>query len=175
MDLKETGLAYSIAVLSSCSIALGLSKTISSPFIKKFIPFIAVASAGSLNVGLMRWKEMKDGIELLDPDTKEKLGVKSPKAGSLAVGQVALSRIATSFPCLTIPPLILTKFIKLSPFKYQFVHLSLITLCLMTALPCSIALFPQYGQLKVNDLELNVQEKVKKITSKEFVIYNKGL
>lgn len=27
----------------------------------KFVPFVAVASAGCVNIGLMRWKEIRDG------------------------------------------------------------------------------------------------------------------
>ena len=45
-----------------------------------------------------------DGIDV--KDEKGQVVGKSPKAGFIAISQVALSRVATAFPALTIPPLI---------------------------------------------------------------------
>lgn len=61
--------AYVAATVASCSIAVGLSQLVPrlrvSPSAKallgKLVPFAAVASAGCVNIGLMRWKEMRDG------------------------------------------------------------------------------------------------------------------
>ncbi|CAG8500940.1 2738_t:CDS:2 [Scutellospora calospora] len=49
----------------------------------------------------------RNGIDVYDADGNN-LG-KSQKAGANAVGQVAISRILTNFPVLTIPPLILSQ------------------------------------------------------------------
>lgn len=83
----------------------------------RFVPFVAVASAGFVNIALMRWKEIKDGIDVFPPpmpkvesiqgqgsgrlegsseeDDAKSLG-KSSKAGAVAVGQTAASRILTN-------------------------------------------------------------------------------
>lgn len=61
--------AYAAATVASCSIAVGLSQLVPrlrvSPaarsLLGKLVPFAAVASAGCVNIGLMRWKEMRDG------------------------------------------------------------------------------------------------------------------
>jgi hypothetical protein len=62
--------AYLTATLASCTIAVGLSSLVprlkfiapaSRALLGRFVPFAAVASAGCVNIGLMRWKEIRDG------------------------------------------------------------------------------------------------------------------
>lgn len=106
MSNWETGVAYTSAVAASVTVAVGLSRVVTSPLLSRMVPFAAVAAAGSLNVFLMRRKEMTDGIAVLDSEG-HKIG-KSAAAGQLAVAQVALSRVATSLPCLTLPPLVMS-------------------------------------------------------------------
>lgn len=68
----STTAAYAAATVASCSIAVGLSQLVPrlrvSPaarsLLGKLVPFAAVASAGCVNIGLMRWKEMRDGERL---------------------------------------------------------------------------------------------------------------
>src|SRR5436309_9017424 len=105
--------SYILAVSASCSVALGLNAVVPhltrvSPSTKlilsRLIPFAAVASAGALNVFLMRGEEIRRGIDtyrVMDEDEKlacekegdgiESLG-KSKKAAMLAVGETAISR-----------------------------------------------------------------------------------
>ena len=102
--------AYAAATVASCSIAVGLSQLVPrlrvSPsaraLLSKLVPFAAVASAGCVNIGLMRWKEMRDGISVYAPSdpvtgrpSAEVLG-KSSIAGTYAVGQTAASRVLTN-------------------------------------------------------------------------------
>ena len=70
MSNTEIASAYVSATLASCSIAVGLNSIVPrlkgvSPgtraLLAKFVPFAAVASAGVVNIGLMRWKEIRDG------------------------------------------------------------------------------------------------------------------
>ena len=110
LDMNETLVAYSLAVGSSCSLALGLNRVVSRwGFVRvlPFVPFVAVATAGVLNVGLMRIKELRDGISVFD-ERGDEVG-KSTVAGWTAVSQVALSRVASAFPALTLPPLIMAQ------------------------------------------------------------------
>ncbi|MCJ1336638.1 hypothetical protein MMC09_001916 [Bachmanniomyces sp. S44760] len=78
--------SYFLAVSASCSVALGLNALVPrlrniSPgtrtILTRLVPFAAVASAGALNVFLMRSEEIKRGIDIypvisLDADEQEK-------------------------------------------------------------------------------------------------------
>jgi hypothetical protein len=103
------GQAYVGATTTSVGLAVGLNSIVPrlkrlSPSAKgllgRFVPFVAVASAGVINVSLMRWKEIREGTEIYPPSSPENpkpdsLG-KSPTAGALAVGQTAASRVLTN-------------------------------------------------------------------------------
>ena len=170
---------------TSCAIAVGLNQAVPrlnlSPSFKslcmKLVPFTAVAAAGTVNVFLMRGKEIRDGIDVFTKDG-DKVG-KSKKAGVSAVSQVAISRVLTNAPVLIIPPLLLgriqkTEFIKARPHwvtpinfgklyieKRRILSLTfflkkkkgLIELKLMTALPAAIAVFPQTGELETSSMK----------------------
>lgn len=106
MSPHEIGIAYASATSTSVGLAVGLNSIVPrlrslSPSAKgllsRFVPFVAVASAGCVNVGLMRWKEIKDGNDIFPPATPEdpnpkSLG-KSTRAGFAAVSQTAASRV----------------------------------------------------------------------------------
>jgi tricarboxylate carrier len=184
VSISETIAAYVTAVVSSVSVAVGLNSFVSktsllSPSVRllasRFVPFVAVASAGSLNVILMRRNELVNGIQIID-DKNNPVGF-SQIAGYQAIFQVVLSRIAISLPCLTIPPLVMSQLEKTRLFKGVHgpkllfaTNLFLIGATLTTALPVAIALFPQYGKLEPEQVE----EKFRTLGSKYF-IYNKGL
>jgi len=122
--------SYFLAVSASCSVALGLNAIVPrlkrlSPstrtVLTRLVPFAAVASAGALNVFLMRGEEIRRGIDvfpvLSDEEKAQKdrggsevqsLG-KSKKAATLAVGETALSRVLNATPIMVLPPLILVR------------------------------------------------------------------
>src|SRR3569833_1571402 len=90
----------------------------------RLVPFAAVASAGALNVILMRGEEMRTGIDVFpvrSETDKQKLAAegrsesevaslgKSKKAATLAVGETALSRVLKNTPIIVIPPLVLVR------------------------------------------------------------------
>lgn len=122
--------SYLLAVSASCSVALGLNAVVPrlkrlSPTAKttltRLVPFAAVASAGALNVFLMRGEEIRQGIDIFptlseeEKAQREKSGTevqslgKSKKAATLAVGETALSRVLNSTPIMVLPPLILVR------------------------------------------------------------------
>ncbi|KAI9250651.1 Tricarboxylate/iron carrier [Helicostylum pulchrum] len=187
MSVKETAIAYVSAVTTSCAIAVGLNQSVPrlkvSPNIKslcmKLVPFTAVAAAGTVNVFMMRGKEVRDGINVFTEDGEE-VG-KSKQAGLSAVSQVAISRMLTNAPVLILPPILLgrlekTEFIKARPKLIVPLNFGLIALCLMTALPAAIAVFPQIGELQTESMEKEFQglsdRHGKPITK---LYYNKGL
>jgi len=122
--------SYFTAVTASCGVALGLNALVPrlkslSPNAKmvvgRLVPFAAVASAGVLNVFLMRGEEIRQGIDVFPVLTeyeKEKvesgeleyksLG-RSKKAAILAVGETAISRVLNATPIMVLPPLVLVR------------------------------------------------------------------
>ncbi|KAI0402669.1 sideroflexin-5 [Xylaria palmicola] len=186
---KSTPLSYSklaqsyfLAVGASCSVAVGLNSLVPrlkrvSPSTKlilgRLVPFAAVASAGFLNVFLMRGEEMRVGIDVypvLSAADKEKLAAegraesdvpslgKSRKAATLAVGETALSRVLNSSPIMVVPPLILvrlqrTQWLRRNPRLTIPVNLGLILGMSYIALPLALAAFPQRQKISAASLE----------------------
>ncbi|GAA5848814.1 hypothetical protein JCM8547_006352 [Rhodosporidiobolus lusitaniae] len=191
MSTIEIATAYAAAVAASCSIAVGLSQLVPrlrvSPLAKallgKLVPFAAVASAGCVNIGLMRWKEMRDGISVYAPSdpatgrpSQEKLG-ESSIAGTYAVGQTAASRVLTNIPTLILPPLIITLLERRGAFSgpngkrlSTVTNLGLIGLSLLVFLPPAIAYFPSRASIDPKKLEKRFHE-----VPYEQVEFNKGL
>jgi len=117
-------------VTASCGVALGLNALVPrlkslSPNAKmlagRLVPFAAVASAGVLNVFLMRGEEIRQGIDVFPVLTEaerhkvetgemevKSLG-RSKKAATLAVGETAISRVLNATPVMALPPLLLVR------------------------------------------------------------------
>ncbi|MCJ1250762.1 hypothetical protein MMC30_007990 [Trapelia coarctata] len=171
--------SYLLAVSASCSVALGLNALVPrlkniSPSTKliltRLVPFAAVASAGALNVFLMRGEEIRQGIDVypvlgeeeklqreIEGGEVKSLG-KSKKAATLAVGETALSRVLNATPIMILPPLILvrlqrTEWLKLRPRLVLPVNLGLILTTSIFALPLALAAFPQRQEVQAQTLE----------------------
>jgi tricarboxylate carrier len=175
--------SYLFAVSASCSVALGLNSLVPrlknlSPgtrtVLGRLVPFAAVASAGALNVFLMRGEEIRRGIDVYpiigrkeqddDSETPKSLG-KSKHAAILAVGETALSRVVNATPIMVIPPLILVRLQKSEWLKHRPrmvlpINLGLILITSLCALPLALAVFPQRQVIKASALEQEFQEKV---------------
>ncbi|KAK2813872.1 hypothetical protein FQN50_000273 [Emmonsiellopsis sp. PD_5] len=171
--------SYLMAVSASCSVALGLNAVV--PRLKKvspntklilgrLVPFAAVATAGALNVFLMRGEEIRQGIDVypvLTDEEKAKRQIeggeieslgKSKKAATLAVGETAVSRVLNATPVMAIPPLILVKlqktdWLKARPRLVLPVNLGLILTTSVFALPFALAAFPQRQAVSAKSLE----------------------
>ncbi|KAI8903337.1 Tricarboxylate/iron carrier [Gorgonomyces haynaldii] len=186
MSMNETMLAYTAAVGSSCTIAVGLSQWLQRAkvsqsmrsILSRVVPFTAVAAAGTLNVFLMRRKELVDGIQVQD-QYGQTIGA-SKIAGQSAISQVAISRIVTAAPALFVPGLILSRlengFLKRHPRLTMPLNLLTVTGSLLVALPCAIALFPQKASMKVEKLEPEFQKmRDSKGNPLQSVYFNRGL
>ncbi|KAH8902575.1 Tricarboxylate/iron carrier [Coniochaeta sp. PMI_546] len=186
---KSTPLSYSkiaqsyvLAVTASCSVAVGLNSLVPrlkriSPstrlILGRLVPFAAVASAGFLNVFLMRGEEMRTGIDVfpvLSEADKARLAAegraegdvpslgKSRKAATIAVAETAVSRVLNSSPIMVIPPLVLvrlqrTEWLKRNPRLTTPVNLGLILVTSYVALPLALAAFPQRQRVSADILE----------------------
>lgn len=177
--------SYLAAVSASCTVALGLNAIVPrlkrlSPNAKmilgRLVPFAAVASAGVLNVFLMRGEEIRRGIDVFPVQTDEEkaqrertgkevesLG-KSRKAATLAVGETAISRVLNATPIMVIPPLILvrlqkTDWLKQRPRMTLPINLGLILTTSIFALPLALAAFPQKQSVSATTLEEEFHNK----------------
>ena len=177
--------SYFTAVGASCTVAVGLKSLV--PRLKKLspgaktilgrlVPFAAVASAGVVNVFLMRGEEIRQGINVFPSESEaarekretgneslEPLG-KSRKAATLAVGETAISRVLNATPIMVIPPLILvrlqeTQWLKAGPRMVLPVNLGLILTTSLFALPLALAAFPQRQAVKASSLEEEFRDK----------------
>jgi sideroflexin-5 len=127
----------------------------------------------------MRQKELSEGITVTD-----KYGVPlgtSSKAGWTAVSQTAVSRAVSAFPVMFVPGLIMsrlerTSWLRSNPRLGVPMNLLTVSACLMSALPPSIALFPQMATMDVMDLEDKFKNmKDSKGDALERVQFNRGL
>ncbi|KAI7483585.1 sideroflexin-5 [Hortaea werneckii] len=171
--------SYFMAVGASCGVAVGLNSIVPrlkslSPAARttlgRLIPFAAVASAGVLNVFLMRGEEIRQGINVYPTETEaqrkkreeadqqlEPIG-KSKKAATLAVGETAVSRVLNATPIMVLPPLILVRlqqkdWLKQRPRLVLPLNLGLIFATSIFALPLALAAFPQRQAVSAKSLE----------------------
>ncbi|SPQ97473.1 Sidoreflexin [Plasmodiophora brassicae] len=182
MSNEQIMKAYAAAVGASCGISVGLNQiaqVANLRLLKQFTPFVAVASAGVLNVTLMRYNELQEGIEIKDEEGR--IVGKSKQAGRAALTQVALTRVALPAPILVLPPIIINllnkaKMMPASKRARLVVEVGIVTACLAAAVPLAIGLFPQTGAIRAQDVEPEFQglkdSKGRPVTSFSF---NKGL
>ena len=193
--------SYAMAVSASCGVAVGLNKIVprlkslapsTRTVLTRLVPFAAVASAGALNVFLMRSEEIRTGIDvfpvLSDADKAalakegkseadvESLG-RSRKAATLAVSETALSRVLNSSPIMVIPPLVLvrlqrTQWLKNRPRLTTPINLGLILATSFVALPFALAAFPQKQSIKADSLEKEFHGKG---GEDGLVVFNRGI
>ncbi|KAI9880249.1 MAG: hypothetical protein M1830_004594 [Pleopsidium flavum] len=190
--------SYFLAVSASCSVALGLNALVPrlnrlSPnartLLTRLVPFAAVASAGALNVFLMRGEEIRQGIDVFpvlskeEKSQKEKDGGevqslgKSKMAATLAVGETALSRVLNATPIMVLPPLILvklqqTEWLRRRPRMTLPINLGLILTTSIFALPLALAAFPQRQAVDARTLEKDFWNRGGKDEKVEF---NRGI
>ncbi|KAL6705636.1 Sideroflexin FSF1 [Coniothyrium glycines] len=190
--------SYFTAVTASCGVALGLNALV--PRLKglspnaqviagRLVPFAAVATAGVLNVFLMRGEEIRQGINVYPALTEiEKRKVdsgelevtplgKSKKAATIAVGETAISRILNATPIMVLPPLLLvrlqkTDWLKQRPRMVTPLNLGLIFTTSIFALPLALAAFPQRQAIDANSLEPEFHDRGGKDGKVEF---NRGI
>jgi tricarboxylate carrier len=178
MPPEKIAQAYGAAVVASGGIAVGLGEMTkrfaSLRNVAKFVPFVAVASAGALNVFLMRYNEIEEGIQVKDLDGNV-VGT-SKIAGKMAIGQVAATRVILPIPVLLLPP-ILMRFVTIAAKTPRMMaELGIISACLGIGLPIAISMFPQKSLVPVKELEPEFQNlKDKSGKPIDTLTFNKGL
>jgi tricarboxylate carrier len=196
LSTRQLATSYMMAVSASCGVALGLNALV--PRLKKvspatrtllgrLVPFAAVASAGVLNVFLMRGEEIRRGIDVFpvrhssqaSEESKggdEPLGT-SKRAAVIAVSETALSRVINATPIMVLPPLVLlrlqsTRLLQSNPRLTLPINLALILGTSVFALPMALGVFPGREKIAVGWLE---EEFKKKLGDGGEVEFNRGL
>ena len=147
---------YGIGVTVACTIVFVSNQLIARvPALKSLgllIPYLAVASAGGLNVALTRMDEIQNGITVRDASGKD-VGI-SKSAGALAVYKTVTTRsLFLPVAPMLLPP-VLMKVLNMRPGNPALaIEIIVIALCMGLALPCALALLPEEMELDVNDLE----------------------
>mmetsp|Transcript_7907 Transcript_7907/g.10032 ORF Transcript_7907/g.10032 Transcript_7907/m.10032 type:complete len:231 (+) Transcript_7907:75-767(+) len=174
-------LSYGAAVTAAMSISVGASKVVASfkgaTIISRFVPFMAVASANILNIGMMRRAELSQGISVYDPVSRQPLG-SSVVAAKKALMETTISRVVLPIPILVFTPMIMLKAekhfpaIKTSPRIGLPLQLAVATSMFLMGLPISLALFEQEGTIYSDSIEDQISKKLPRNT---LLKYNKGL
>ncbi|XP_037541756.1 sideroflexin-3 [Nematolebias whitei] len=181
ITVNQLGAAYVSATTGAVVTALGLKSLAKClpPIISRFVPFAAVAAANCINIPLMRQREFKYGIPVMD-ENGNRLG-ESANAAQQAIKQVVVSRIGMAVPAMAIPPVIMNAlekraFLKRFPVLNAPIQVGLVGLCLVFATPLCCALFPQKSSMNVSRLEADLQERIRQTSPHTTTVYfNKGL
>lgn len=181
IPVKQLGTSYVLATSGALITALGLNNLVKSapPLIGRFVPFCAVAAANCVNIPMMRLKELREGIPVVDKNGN-KVG-DSKIAAKWAITQVVFSRIGMAMPGMLIPPFIMNYLdrrgvLQRFPWINAPLQVGLCGLFLVFATPLCCALFPQQSSIAVDSLEPEIKECVSRLKdSQSMVYYNKGL
>ncbi|XP_065210791.1 sideroflexin-1 [Planococcus citri] len=173
--------SYVLATSGAVSTAIALNKLAkrAPSVVSRLVPFAAVAAANCINIPLMRYKELEQGLSVVD-ENNNLLG-HSKTAATYGISAVVLSRI-----CMCAPGMILTPFIvewierkgviRRYPWLPAPLQLLLCGVFLTFATPMCCALFPQTYPIAIHKLETEIQENGKKLNPVPLIAYyNKGL
>ncbi|KAF6017576.1 hypothetical protein EB796_024108 [Bugula neritina] len=100
--------AYVSATSSALAVSLILKSYLAkaaSPFLQRYVPFAAVASANMVNIPLMRQRELANGVMMFDEAGNEM--VTSKAAAAKGITQVVTSRIVMAAPGMTLLPVVM--------------------------------------------------------------------
>ncbi|XP_037955475.1 sideroflexin-1-3-like [Teleopsis dalmanni] len=173
---------YCLATGGAVATALSLNRVAAQahPLIGRIVPLAAVAAANCINVPMMRYEEIRNGIAVMDQKNQQ-VSV-SKRVAVLGIFAVIVSRISMCVPPMTLIPVMVNNMTKENGFLTKYPSLNMpfqvITcgLFLTVTTPLGCALYNQRQTIKVKRLEIEVQEQIyKKDPTIEEVWYNKGL
>ena len=180
--------SYATAVSAALLVAFGTSQVIKRRFdpatATKLMKFVALPSsmiASSSNAYIMRSPEIETGVALTDADGKEIVsGSRSKTAAKKAVMETVYSRMLLQLPTFFLPPL----FMMLPPIASAAAASPVVSITVNTfvtlvgfglGLPAAVAVFPQIGELNVNEIDDAKLKEAAKARGLQTVFYNKGL
>jgi tricarboxylate carrier len=180
--------SYATAVSAALLVAFGTSQLIKRRFdpktASKLLTFVALPSsmvASSSNAYIMRSPEIETGVSLVDTNGKEIVpGARSKTAARKAVMETVYSRILLQLPTFFLPPL----FMMLPPVAVAAAASPVVSITANTfvtlvgfglGLPAAVAVFPQTGELPVDEIDNEQVKAAAKARGLTSVYYNKGL
>lgn len=187
-SIKDTAVGFGAAVATSVGIALSMNEGIKRApvsaatrvLLSRFVPYPAIATAGALNMFLMRRSELEHGIEVQAPDGTV-LGV-SQIAAKEAIEQTMITRIVLPAPLLMGPVFGMMAaekagvFRKLGPRARLPVEALLCVTCFVFGLPLALSCFPQQAELPLSALEARFHNATDASGTKiDRAVFNKGL
>ena len=192
MTNETLAISYAAAVGSSLAVAFGLATFIQKKYspaqaknLLKWVAFPSAIVASSLNCYIVRSPEIDTGIPLVDKDGNDVLPNETSKiAAERGVNSTTLSRAILQAPVYFLPPLMMgilppvKNMIMRNPMMRVPVTTYLLLVCFGVGLPCSVAIFPQMGEIKPDEAEEKYHGlKDEKNGGKpyEVLYYNKGL
>jgi len=174
--------SYVAATGGALGTALGLNALVKSlpPLVGRFVPFVAVGAANSINIPSMRRLELTEGIEMT---TAEGTFVgKSKIAARQGISMVVLSRIGMAAPSMMCIPFFMNYLEKRGVLaKYPRISAPLqVGICgiiLTFATPMCCAIFEQRASISVSSCEEEIQKAVAALPEPRpsVLYYNKGL
>uniref|UniRef100_A0A023GHQ6 Sidoreflexin n=1 Tax=Amblyomma triste TaxID=251400 RepID=A0A023GHQ6_AMBTT len=181
IPLSTLGLSYVLATGGALGTALGLNSLVKTlpPLVGRFVPFCAVAAANCVNIPMMRMREIRHGIPVVD-ENGNRIG-ESKVAAKWAIAMVVLSRVGMAAPGMVFPPIVMNQLEKKGVLqRYPWIsaplQVGMCGLMLVFATPLCCAIFPQKSHIEVSYLEPELQEVVRKMPNPPTTLYyNKGL
>jgi len=173
--------SYLAATGGALGTALGLNAAVKTlpPLVGRFVPFVAVGAANSLNIPMMRRTELTDGVPVFT-ESGEHVG-SSKIAAREGITKVVLSRIGMAAPGMVTIPIIMNAlerrgFLKKYPKVNAPLQIALLGTVLTFATPLCCAIFEQRASISVDSVEADVREKAMQLKEKpKLLYYNKGL
>jgi|EP00970_Alexandrium_tamarense_P020359 hypothetical protein len=192
MTNETLAVSYAAAVGSALAVAFGLATFIQRRYspaqaknLMKWVAFPSAVVASSLNCYIVRSPEIDTGVPLVDSDGNEVLpNETSTIAAERGVNSTTLSRALLQAPVYFFPPFlmgsipVLKNALVRNPMLRVPMTTYLLLVCFGIGLPCSVAIFPQMGEIKVNEAEEkyhNLPDKRNGGRPYEVLYYNKGL
>ncbi|XP_067936039.1 sideroflexin-2-like [Watersipora subatra] len=184
---SQIAAAYVSATGSALVVSLGLKTYLAkaaSPFLQRYVPFAAVASANMVNIPLMRQRELTDGVMMFDENGAEM--VASNAAAVKGITQVVTSRIIMAAPGMTLLPIVMERFEK-KPWMQRIkplhgpIQILGVGVCLLFMTPFSCSIFNQRCSIATSRLKSLDKDAYNALLVKtngsppEVLYFNKGL
>ncbi|KAL7529222.1 hypothetical protein ACHAXR_002855 [Thalassiosira sp. AJA248-18] len=192
MTNKTFATSYAAAVGSALAVAFGLATFIQRRYspaqaknLLRWVAFPSAVVASSLNCYIVRSPEIDTGIPLVNADGDEVLPNETSKiAAERGVNSTTFSRALLQAPVYFLPPFMmgaippLKNAILRNPMMRVPMTTYLLLVCFGIGLPCSVAIFPQMGEINVEEAEekyQNLQDEKNDGKPYKVLYYNKGL
>ena len=184
--------SYAAAVGSALTVAFGLATFIQRRYspaqaknLLRWVAFPSAVVASSLNCYIVRSPEIDTGVPLVNSDGEDVLPNETSKvAAERGVNSTTLSRAMLQAPVYFLPPFLmgivppLKNMIQRNPMMRVPMTTYLLLVCFGIGLPASVAIFPQMGEIKVEEAEEkyhNLQDVKSDGRPYKVLYYNKGL